>query len=410
MPAKNDRKEALAAAERLVKAPKLTAPASAVAAAAPVAVQNAAGVEDAFGYPVAYKFAFVGTGQAGNRIADAFYQQGYRRVCLFNTTDADFKGLCHDGVQTLSLGMGGAAKDMKIASERLAGRSEDVWDLYDKAWRGDADYVFVCVGLGGGTGSGTCVQLVELARKYLKAKGKIERVGAIVALPSVAEGQRIAANAIESFAALMRAGVSPLILVDNARINELYKPSITRLHGVANTTVSQLLHMFNYYAAVHSDLINFDRAELGRLLDGGLIVMGAADIGTAISSPAVIASKIRDELNNTVLATVDIRTGLEAGCLFVGGHKLLDTLPLDYFEAGWGQLDRALGEAREIKARSQPTVVHRGLYKSDEADAGLQCYTMVSGLSLPYARLNELATKAGISERSEPAMAKFFGL
>lgn len=44
-------------------------------------------VEDTF--QGAIKMAFVGAGQGGGRIAQAFYDMGYRRVCAVNTTPQD---------------------------------------------------------------------------------------------------------------------------------------------------------------------------------------------------------------------------------------------------------------------------------------------------------------------------------
>lgn len=35
----------------------------------------------------------IGVGQGGNRIAESFYNLGYRKVILFNTTEKDMQGL-----------------------------------------------------------------------------------------------------------------------------------------------------------------------------------------------------------------------------------------------------------------------------------------------------------------------------
>ena len=34
---------------------------------------------------VAFKFAFIGAGQGGGRLAETFFELGYRRVCAINT-------------------------------------------------------------------------------------------------------------------------------------------------------------------------------------------------------------------------------------------------------------------------------------------------------------------------------------
>lgn len=343
-------------------------------------------VNDRFDYEVAFNMAFIGTGQGGSRIANAFHKLGYGRVAVFNTTDMDFKGLDED-IPKLNLGVGGAAKDAEFAASQIKAREEEVWDLLTRSWGNNADYALVCASLGGGTGSGTAPQLVQIARRYMEEKGKAPKVGAIVSLPSLTEGQQQAKNAVSAFRELLALKVSPLVVIDNGRIHDLYnKPAITKLYPIANQTVSSLFHLFNQLAAVHSEYITFDRSELGQLLDGGVVAMGAADLAMDdIKSPADISSKIRDELTNNVLATVDLKKGRKAACLFVGAQEVLDALSLDFFDAGFSQLNRTVGSAY----KGASTVVHRGLYPGDSP--GLQVYTMVSELEPPMERLAQLA-------------------
>jgi len=360
-------------------------------------------IADALPHPVAFKLAFLGTGQGGSRMADAFWRIGYRRVAVLNTTDMDFKGIS-DEVARLNLAIGGAAKDPQFAANSLKGREEEVRDLLTQAFGNDPDYILLCVGLGGGTGSGTAPRLVELARQYLADKRWGEpKVGAVVSLPPVGEGQAVARNAVNGFKALLDLKVSPLVIIDNARIHALYDPPLAELHPRANLTVSQLFHLFNRLAAVHSDYVTFDQSELAQLLDGGIVVMGAADIAVAdIRSPADISRRIREELTNNVLATVDLHRGRKAACLFVGSADVLGTFSLDYFDAGFTQLDRIVGSARP----AEPTVIHRGVYKGKEA--GLQCYTMISELDPPMDRLAELAKKGMVGAAANPkSLASF---
>lgn len=394
------RREALAQTPVESPAPKEAGPANVAKALAPSAHKPAARrveVKDAFPHEVAFKLAFLGSGQGGSRIADAFYRLGYRRVAVLNTTDMDFAGLTPE-IPKLNLGVGGAAKDPQFAANALKGRDEEVRDLMTRAFGNDPEYVLLCVGLGGGTGSGTAPGLVALARAYLSDKGKDpRRVGAIVSLPPVSEGQAQARNAVNAFKALYELKVSPLVIIDNARIHELYEPPMSQLHPRANVTVSQLLHLFNRLAAVHSEYVTFDRSELGQLLDGGVVVMGAADLAVdEIRSPADVSQRIRDELANNVLATVDLRKGQKAACLFVGSQDVLDSFSLDYFDAGFTQLDRIVGSAHP----EEPTVIHRGVYLGTEP--GLQCYTLVSELEPPVDRLAELARKGQLSQAANP--------
>jgi cell division GTPase FtsZ len=356
-------------------------------------------VSDVFNYDVAFNMAFLGSGQGGARLASSFWDLGYRRVGLFNTAESDFQGL-PDEIERHTLQLGGAAKDARFAEQALVGHEEEIWDLLQRSWGNDMDYGLVCVGLGGGTGSGTSGKLVEIARQYMESKGKPPRVGAIVSIPSYTEGQQVCRNAVTAFQKLLELKVSPMILIDNARIHQLYRPGMTQLYNVANSTVSQLFHLFNQLAAVHSPLITFDRSELAQLLDHGICVMGAASLQN-VTSPADISAAIRDQLTNNVLAEVDLKLGTKGACLFVGDQNHLDNLSLDYFDAGFTQMNRTL--------KGGNSVVHRGVYIGSAP--GLQAYAMISDLKPPVATLAKLAKEANITKAQlSGGLAQFLGV
>ena len=356
-------------------------------------------IKDSFDYDVAFNMAFLGSGQGGARLASSFWDIGYRRVSLFNTAESDFQGL-PDEIQRHTLQLGGAAKDARFAEQSLNGHEEEIWDLLQRSWGNDVDYGLICVGLGGGTGSGTSSKLVEIARQYMESKGKPPRVGVIASIPSYTEGQQVCRNAVTAFQKLMDLKVSPFILIDNARINALYRPGMTKLYPVANNTISQLFHLFNQLAAVHSPLITFDRSELAQLLDHGICVMGAANI-PQVNNPADISAAIRDQLTNNVLAEVDLKKGTKGACLFVSEQNYMDNLTLDFFDAGFTQMNRTL--------KGGNSVVHRGVYIGQSP--GLQAYAMISDLQPPVNTLAKLAKEANISKNQiNGGLAQFLGI
>lgn len=357
-------------------------------------------VDDTFDFDVAFKFAFLGTGQGGARLASSFWNLGYRRVSLFNTAESDFQGL-PDEIIRHTLRLGGAAKDARFAEQSLNGQEDAIWDLLQRSWGNDVDFGFICVGLGGGTGSGTSGKLVEIARKYLESKGKPPRVGVIASIPNYTEGQQVCRNAVIAFQKLMELQVSPLILIDNNRINEIYRPSLVKLYPTANNVISSLLHLFNQLAAVHSDLVTFDKSELAQLLDHGITVMGAADI-PKVTNPADVSTAINDQLtNNNLLAKVDLRKGTKGALLFVGSPELLDNLSMDYFDAGFSQMNRLL--------KNSNSVVHRGVYFG--GSPGLQAYAMISDLQPPVETLTRLAKEGNITKQQlNGGLAQFLGL
>jgi len=280
----------------------------------PAAVKATA-VQDDLPTDTAMHMAFIGAGQGGGKIAQSFWDLGYRRVCVFNTTDSDFTGL-DPAMPKLSLDIGGAAKNMKLARNAMTGKDEEIWDLFSQAWGTKLDCAVVCIGLGGGSGSGAGLPLVNLARKYMESKGVPPRVGAIVSLPSVDEGQQVCRNAVAAFQELVAAKVSPLIVIDNDAVDFLYQPPMSQLLPKSNELVSQLFHLFNQLAVTRSPHMTFDRAEFAQLLDGGIIVMGAADIAVdQIKGPSDVSKAIKEQLADSVLAKVDLTTGKKAACL-----------------------------------------------------------------------------------------------
>ena len=362
-------------------------------------------INDAHGYDVAFNMAFLGAGQGGGRLAAAFHTLGYRRVSCINTTDTDFEGLPEE-IHRHSLDVGGAAKDAQFAADSLDGREEEVWDLLQRSWGNDVEYGLICAGLGGGTGSGLSPQLVEIARKYMESKGHAPRVGVILSLPETGEGQQVCRNALQSLKKLLDLKVSPVVLVDNFQVRQLYKPGFLSVHSTINNTVSQLFHIFNQLAAVHSPFVTFDRSELAQLLDHGIVVMGASSLEpTQITSPADISQAIRDQLSSSILAEVDLRKGKKGAVLFVGDLQTLDQLSMDFFDAGFTQMSRTLGSALQ----GANTVVHRGVYPGSAP--GLQMYAMISELEAPVKKLAEMAKEAAMDKAVlESTVAKFLGV
>lgn len=353
-------------------------------------------IEDSFGYPVAYRMAFIGAGQAGGRIAENFWKLGYRRVCLFNTSNLDFS-LLDPNIRRLELGVGGAAKDMDFAALHFRRNHDGVRDLLTRSWGNSVDYAMVCVGLGGGSGCGATPGLVSLIREHAESTGMHTKVGAVVSLPLASEGQRVCRNAVTTFVELLKLKVSPLVIIDNARINQLYKPSLADLYPRANTTASYLFHQFNKFAAIDGTYYTFDTTEYAQLLDSGILVMGAVTFKPeAWKSPADVSGPLRDRLNNNVLAQVDLGTGTVGVCMFRVSQEAVSGFSVDFFEAGFSQLGRMLDQRKN-------SVAHRGLYVDGEA---LQAYVAVAGVAAPAARLQELSGRGDL-DHPVPGLGDF---
>ena len=138
---------------------------------------------------VAFKFAFVGAGQGGSRIAETFHGLGYRRVAAINTAQQDLNTIKIEN--KLCIGEGGAGKDPKVAQKYYKEKEEDVLDFMRHSFGEEVDKIFICAGAGGGTGAGCLIPLVKSSQEILKTLGsENSKVGVILALPKNSEGKK----------------------------------------------------------------------------------------------------------------------------------------------------------------------------------------------------------------------------
>jgi cell division GTPase FtsZ len=343
------------------------------------------GVEDAFDYATAFKFAFVGIGQGGSRIAETFYRVGYRSVCAINTAVNDLASIRIPAVNKLDLGGGGAGKDPSLGAAAIEGRDEDVYDLYKRCLGDNIDYAILCLGAGGGTGAGAWPKAHEVLKQYLSETKRPVRIGAIAALPMNGEGQQPAKNAVDTAGKMGKADLSPLIVVDNERIAQLFKLTLGSRWSTANGQICNLFHLFNRIAAQDAPAggTSFDSMDLAKLLDSGIVAFGATTVKD-YAVAADVSRTMRQQLKANVLAAADLSKGDGAGCIFICGREIYNSLDASILDHGFESLNRILGP---------DSTVYRGIYQGNNND--LRCYTMIGGLDLPQERLQELTKKAG---------------
>lgn len=333
-----------------------------------------------------FKFAFVGAGQGGGRLVQTFHRIGYRRVCAINTAEQDLATLNLPAANKMCLGTsGGAGKDPAVAKTTFKDCKEDVLDFMRRSFGPKIDRVFVCAGAGGGTGAGTAVQLVDTAVELQKSlRCPSEKVGVIIALPKLAEGKRVAANAYNTLNDLLflaeKGNVSPLIVVDNEKINTLYpKLAVDNFWDTANLSICSLFHLFNTICIKNSHYTSFDKADLQTVLDSGLITFGANPV-EKFTDETDISYAVRNNLRRNILTGgIDLTTGTVAAAVVIGGSEILSALPQSHIEHAFDQLNRMLKPGN---------TVHRGIYRGNKPT--LVVYTIIGGLGRPEEKLADL--------------------
>ena len=337
------------------------------------------GVADEFS-DAAFNFAVVGVGQGGSRLAESFWNLGYRRVGVINTAQQDLSLIKMPEANKLLIGDGGAGKNPDAADEVFRTRYEDILDFLKKTFGTGYERVLVCAGAGGGTGAGGVARVLEICHDLNQSLGKETKdtdakVGCILALPTRGEGikvQETSKKTVGKVVDLQKAGViSPLIILDNEKIKQLYpKLSVNQFWGTANNSICSVFHLFNKISAKESAYTTFDKADLDTIFSSGIIMFGATPIKD--TSETGISYAVRDNLRKNILAGVDAATGNVAACVIIGDKQSLDSIPQSSLEHGFEQLSRMMGSN---------STVHRGIYAG--AKKGLAVYTAIGGLQAP---------------------------
>ena len=338
-------------------------------------------IEDEF--DGAFKFAFVGAGQGGGRIAETFHKFGYRRVSAINTSPQDLNSLQLEN--KLIIGDGGAGKNMALAKEKYEEHKDDAYDFILNSAGENFDKIFVCAGAGGGSGAGTVLPIVATARELQSRYGSSSgKVGVILALPKISEGKKPNANAHNVLKTLFEevdsGKISPLILVDNEKMTRMYPNlAVAPFWETANRSIAGLFHLFNVTAGKDSSYSSFDPQDYRQILESGFILYGASPVANWKDSPAFNKS-IREQVKGNLLSDgADLGTGNQAGVLMIGGNEILNEVPQKNLDSAFEQFNRILRKG---------STVYRGIYSGNRPD--LTVYTVIGGLSHPHTKLAEL--------------------
>ena len=346
------------------------------------------------------RYAWIGAGQCGGRLVKSFYDLGYKKVLAVNTThhDLDLLDIPDDQKFLMDIGEKGAGKDMERGQKAAQQNQQQILHLARQTFGTQVDHIMVCCGAGGGTGSGSVNGLIEIAKRYarsIRLEDPGKRVGVVMTLPTIGEASSplVAENAhkvASELSEMAKAGhISPLIIVDNDKINRLY-PGMTvkSFWPSINSTVASLFDIFNRLSALSSRYTSFDPVDYHSIMQaGGCAIMGLTRV-TEFNDKFAISEAVRNNLEKTLLAGgFDLSTAKLAGCIVVGGKKLMNNV-----KGLQDNIDYAFDVLAEITGQAS---IHRGIYE-DNRDS-LRVYTIIGGLDSPTVRLEELKNRTAVA-------------
>jgi len=345
------------------------------------------------------RYAWIGAGQCGGRIVKSFHDLGYKKVLAVNTThhDLDLLDIPQNQKFQMNIGEKGAGKDMERGRGAVQQYQQEILHLTRQTFGSQVDHIMVCFGAGGGTGGGSATGLIEIAKRYARYIGLTEpdkKVGAIMTLPTVGEAGSplVAQNAHDVACELSQmAGkgkISPLIIIDNEKINKLY-PGMTvkSFWPSINNTVAGLFDIFNRVSAMSSRYTSFDPVDYHSIMEAGsCAIMGLTRVNK-FNDKFAISQAVKKNLEKTLLAGgFNLSTAKVAGCIVVGGKKLMA-------EARGLQdnINYAFDVLSEITGKA---TIHRGIYEDNKQS--IRVYTIIGGLDAPAQRLEELLSCAAV--------------
>jgi cell division GTPase FtsZ len=348
------------------------------------------------------RYGWIGSGQCGGRLVKSFYDLGYRKALAVNTThhDLDLLEIPVNQKFLMDIGEKGAGKSMERGLKAAQEYKSEILHQTSKIFGSQVDHIMVCFGAGGGTGSGSAMELIDIAKRYARYIGLDDadkRVGVLMTLPTVGEASSplVAKNAhtvATQLGKLAAEGkISPFIIIDNEKVQKMY-PGLTvkSFWPSVNQTVAALFDIFNRLSALSSRYTSFDPSDYRSIMEaGGCAIMGLTKV-SKFNDKFAISQAVKKNLEKTLLASgFDLGSAKLAGCIVVGSKKLMASVP-----GLQDNINYAFDVLSEITVNAS---VHRGIYE-DQRDC-LRVYTIIGGLDAPASRLEELAKKPSLIVR-----------
>lgn len=329
---------------------------------------------------VSIEMAVIGVGQAGSRIAEVFHKSGYD-VGVINTSAQDLEFIEVMDQQKLLLdgSLGGTGKDLDLGREIFQDNVDDIVSFVDGVAEGN-HMVYLAVSGGGGTGSSSVDTLVPM----LFETGL--PVGVIYVLPKATEDAQSKKNAIETLSRLARMTadnmVSNLIVVDNARIEQIYANlSQSKFWETSNNAIVEPLHIFNSLTATASRFTSLDPSDFGKIIScGDCSTYGVMEVEDYMEETALAEAVIESLGSNMLASGFDLSQTRAGGVIITGPKETLERIPAININYCFHM----------ISEQTNGASIFQGVYDVDSDSDSVKIYSWFAGLGLPKDRIDNL--------------------
>jgi len=267
---------------------------------------------------------------------------------------------------------------------------ESVIHLIGQVFDEEIDMIFVCAGLGGGTGSG----IAPLLTQILVEQGL--EVGMIVTIPSKMESPKVQIVALNAFEEISQIeGIGSLFIVDNAKSVQLPSQMGFKIkYSIINENIALKLDKINRLAVEAAD-VAFDARDLHTLITmRGCTIISSTTISdiSQLKETEVLAQGVREALERSIYADTEFSNSRGAAFLFElpegGAHYVTEQAVM--------KMQQELG---------MPFELFTGIYEQKNRKRDVVLHVVATGLPFPFRRLEEIQTE--LEEKAEGFQSLF---
>ncbi|ALP37984.1 hypothetical protein ASL14_19120 [Paenibacillus sp. IHB B 3084] len=341
---------------------------------------------------ISLKYGFWGLGMGGTSIAHACAgmrlsaKNGQRpyTAMLINSNEMDLLKLPdYPNIKKITLAgyERGVGRDIQLGQEAFNVHKEAIAETI-QSYFGDRDYLFICCGLGGGTGTGAVIEAIRL----LHTTGFAGRFGLLLTLPRRNEGRKVLYNALQRLQVIKRAmqGLGAIVVVDNEKLFQTglnQSQSVEDFMKSCNRHVARLLHDLNTVTASYKPYgsYHFDASEwLNMLKTNGCLHIGKCVLPAQtvdLASPVTYMEALKQSvLNGELSAGYDLQDATSSAVSIVADSSAAKRLFTHTFVE---QVQSFLYESTPILDEN-PVATYVG-----EQPGQVTIYTVFAGLNFP---------------------------